>query len=44
MNEIMNRFLLGGDKFMREMHVRQSEFAYSACGPFIKNKDCSKLE
>ena len=44
MNEIMNTFLLGGDKFMRGMHVRQSGFAYSACGPFIKNKDCSKLE
>ena len=37
MNEIVNKFLLPGDKFMPEMHSRQSRFAYSACGPFIKN-------
>ena len=38
MNEIVNKFLLLEDKFMLEMHLRQSGFRYSACGPFIKNK------
>ena len=39
MNEIVNKFLLAGDKFMLEMHLRQPEFTYSACGPFTKNKE-----
>ena len=39
MNEIVNRFLLAGDKFMREMHLRQSGFTYSACGSFTENKE-----
>ena len=39
MNEIINNFLLTGDKFMPEMHLRQPSFTYSACGPFIKNKE-----
>ena len=39
MNEIVNNFLLVDDKFMPEMHVRQSQFVYSACGPFTKNKE-----
>ena len=39
MNEIVNKFLLAGDKFMPEMHLRQLQFAYSACGPFTKNKE-----
>ena len=38
MNEIVNKFLLVGDKFMPEMHLRQPGFTYSACGPFTKNK------
>ena len=38
MNEIVNKFLLAGDKFMPEMHLRQLCFTYSACGPFTKNK------
>ena len=38
MNEIVNKFLLVGDKFMPEMHLKQLGFTYSACGPFIKNK------
>ena len=24
---------------MLEMHLRQPKFTYSACGPFIKNKE-----
>ena len=39
MNEIVNKFLLVGDKFMPEMHLKQSGFTYSACGPFTKNKE-----
>ena len=38
MNEIVNKLLLAGDKFMPEMHLRQPGFAYSACEPFTKNK------
>ena len=38
MNEIVNKFLLAGDKFLREMHLRQPGFTYSLCGPFTKNK------
>ena len=39
MNEIVNKFLLVGDKFMLEMHLKQPGFTYSACGPFTKNKE-----
>ena len=39
MNEIINEFLLVGDKFMPEMHLKQPGFTYSACGPFTKNKE-----
>ena len=39
MNEIINKFLLVGDIFMPKMHLRQPGFTYSACGPFIKNKE-----
>ena len=39
MNEIFNKFLLAGDKFMPEMNIRQLGFTYSACGPFNKNKE-----
>ena len=39
MNEIVNNFLLAGDKFMPEMHSKQPGFTYSACGPLTKNKE-----
>ena len=39
MNEIVNTLLSAGDKFMPEMHLKQSRFTYSACGPFTKNKE-----
>ena len=42
MNEIVNTFLLAEDKFMLEMHLRQPEFTYSACGTFTKNKESVK--
>ena len=38
MNNIINKFLLAGDKFMPEMHLRQPQFTYSVCGPFTKHK------
>ena len=38
MNEIINKVLLAGDKFMPEMHLKQPGFTYSASGPFTKNK------
>ena len=37
MKEIV-KFLLVGDKFMHEMHLKQSGFTYSACGLFIRLK------
>ena len=39
MNDIINKFLLARDKFMPEMHLKQPQFTYSACGPFTKNKE-----
>ena len=39
MNEIVNKFLLVGDKFMPEMHLKQPGFTYNACGPFTKHKE-----
>ena len=38
MNEIVNTFLLAGDKFMPEMHLKQPGFTYSACRTFTKEK------
>ena len=39
MNEIVNKILLAGDKFMPEMHLKQPRFTYSTCGLFTKNKE-----
>ena len=39
MNEIVNTFLLVRDKFMPEMHLKQSGFTYNGCGPFAKSKE-----
>ena len=39
MSDIINKFILAGDKFMPEMHLRQPQFTCSACGPFTKNKE-----
>ena len=39
MNEIVNKFLLAGEKLLPEMHLKQPGFTYSACGPFTKNKE-----
>ena len=39
MNSIINKFLLAGNKFMPEMHLRQPQFVYSVCGPFTRHKE-----
>ena len=39
MNEIVNNFLLAGDKFMPELYLKQPGFTYSACGPYTRNKE-----
>ena len=39
MNKIVKKFLLAGDKFMPEIHLKQPGFTYSAYGPFTKNKE-----
>ena len=39
MNEIVHRFLLVGDKFMPEMHLKQPGFTYGPCSPLKKNKE-----
>ena len=39
MNNVINKFLLAGVKFMPEMHLRQPRFVYSTCGPFTRHKE-----
>ena len=39
MNNIINKFLLAGDKVMPEIYLRQPQFVYSACGPFTRHKE-----
>ena len=39
MNELVNKILLVGDKFMPEMYLQQPGFTYSACVPFTKNRE-----
>ena len=38
-SNVINKFLLVGDKFMPEIHLRQPQFTYSACGPFTKHEE-----
>ena len=38
MNERINKFLIVGDKFMPEMHLKQPGFIYSPCAPFTTSK------
>ena len=37
-SNVINKLLLAGDKFMPEIHLRQPQFTYSACGPFTKHE------
>ena len=40
MNEIVNKFLLAGDEFMPETHLKNHYlFTDSACWPFTKKKE-----
>ena len=39
MNEIVNKFLLTGGKFMFDIHLRQAGFTYTACRQFTRNKE-----
>ena len=39
MNAVINTFLLSENKFIPEMHLKQSGFTYSVCKPFTKNKE-----
>ena len=39
MNDLMNRLLLAGDRFMREMHLEQPRFSYSTCGSFNQGQE-----
>ena len=38
-NEIVNKCLLAGNKFMPELNLKQPGFTYSVCGPFTKIKE-----
>ena len=48
MNEIVNKFLLAGDKFMPEMHLKQPGFTYMLVDSLLKttkkNKNLKKQE
>ena len=39
MNEKVNEFLLAGDIFVPQIHLKQPGFTYSTCGSFTKNKE-----
>ena len=39
MNKVVNKFLLAGDKFMPDMHLKQLGLTCSVSGPFTKNKE-----
>ena len=43
MNDIINKFLLAGDKFITEMHLKQPEFTYSAYDHLVKQKNNPKV-
>ena len=38
MNNIINKLLLAGDKFMPEMHLRQPQFVYSIADLLLDTK------
>ena len=39
MNKIVNKFLLDGDTFMSEIHLRQPVFTYNAFESFTKYRE-----
>ena len=42
MNKSINKFSLTGDKFMRELHLKQPGFTYSTDGLFTKH--CERVQ
>ena len=38
MKNILNQFLLAGNKFIPEIHLRQPAFTNSVCGPLTKTQ------
>ena len=38
MGHVINKFLLLGDKFMPEIHLRQPQLTYCACVPFTEHE------
>ena len=44
MNEIKNKYLLSVDKFMPEMHLKQTGFTYSAYGLLVEDTKIQKLK
>ena len=43
MNKIINKYLLTGDKFMPELHLKQPGFTYSACGASTKHREKTSM-
>ena len=39
MNKTVYKFLLIGDKFVSELHLKQPRFTYSICAPFTKHRE-----
>ena len=39
MNKTITKFLLAGEKFMSELHLRQPGFTNCICGPFTKHNE-----
>ena len=39
MNKTINKFLLAGDKFMLEQHLKQPGFTHDVLGPFTKHRE-----
>ena len=39
MNKITNKFLLTGNKFMSEFHLKQPGFTCNTCEPFTKHRE-----
>ena len=50
LNEMENKFLVAGDKFVLEMHLRQPgalckiRYTYSTCRPFTKSKENTEIQ
>ena len=45
MGHVIHKFLLAGDKFMSEMHLRQTQFTYSVLDHLLNiNKEFKSLK